>query len=104
LSEVCLLYAIRWLIVGVSSQRTGFDPVRVRIGLEVDTRTVGGFLPPSAGLSRLSFQQCSVVTLIHAPSQPCRLDSDTMAKQTNDISHRHDVSGVGLIALVINTR
>ena len=104
LSEVCLLYAIRRLIVDVSSQRTGFDPMRVRIGLELDTGRVGGFCLGVLRLSCLSFQQCPVLTFIHVASQLCRLDTNTLAKQMKDIPHRHDVSGVGLIKLVINIR
>ena len=43
LSEVCFLYSIGRLIVGVLLQRTGFDPVRLGIRLEVDNGTVGLF-------------------------------------------------------------
>jgi hypothetical protein len=61
---------------------------------------VGGFCLGILRLSCLSFQQCSVLIFIHAPSQLCRLDTNTLAKQIKDIPHRHDLSGVSLIKLV----
>ena len=93
----------RAVIVDVSSQRTGFDSVRVRIGLEVETGTVGKFCLGVCGFP-VSFQKYSVLTFIHVPPQLCRLDTNILAKQMKDIPHRHDVSGVGLIKLVINIR
>jgi hypothetical protein len=100
LSEVYLLYVITRLIIDVSSQRTRFNPMRVRIGLELDTGRVGGYCLGILRLSCLLFQQCSVLIFIHAPSQIYRLDTNTLAKQITDIPHRYDVSGVGLIKLV----
>jgi hypothetical protein len=53
---------LRWLVAGLSPQRTGFDPASVHMGFVVDNLALGRvFLPQYFGFSlSISFHRCSI--------------------------------------------